>query len=95
MTFGAAKVYRLDDKGKMHDETTLPAGSLDGIVKVGDDLYISSWDSSAVYKGKPGGTFTVAIPNVKSPADIGLDSKRHRILVPLFTQDTIEAYDIK
>lgn len=95
VTFGAAKVYRLDDKGKMHDETTLPAGSLDGIVKVGDNLYISSWDSSAVYKGKPGGTFTVAIPNVKSPADIGLDSKRHRILVPLFTQDTIEAYDIK
>lgn len=95
VTFGAAKIYRLDDKGKKQDETTLPAGSLDGIVKNGDDVYVSSWDSSSVYKGKPGGTFTVAIPNVKSPADIGLDTKRHRILVPLFTGNAIEAYEIK
>jgi sugar lactone lactonase YvrE len=95
VTFGAAKIYRLDDKGKKQDETTLPAGSLDGIIKNGDDVYVSSWDSSSVYKGKPGGTFTVAIPNVKSPADIGLDTKRHRILVPLFTENTIEAYEIK
>jgi sugar lactone lactonase YvrE len=95
VTFGAAKIYRLDDKGKKQDETTLPAGSLDGIVKIGDEIYVSSWDASAVFKGKPGGTFTVAIPNVKSPADIGLDSKRKRILVPLFMENAIEAYDIK
>jgi sugar lactone lactonase YvrE len=95
VTFGAAKVYRLDDKGKKQDETTLPAGSLDGIIKNGDDLYISSWETSSVYKGRPGGTFTVAIPNVKSPADIGLDTKRKRILVPLFSDNAIEAYDIK
>ena len=95
VTFGAAKVYRLDAKGKKQDETTLPAGSLDGLLKVGDDLYISSWDSKAVYKGRPGGTFSVVIPNVESPADIGLDSKRHRILVPLFMKDAIEAYEIQ
>jgi sugar lactone lactonase YvrE len=95
VTFGAAKIYRLDDKGKKQDETTLPAGALDGIVKNGDDVYVSSWDASAVFKGKPGGTFAVVIPNVKSPADIGLDTKRHRILVPLFTENAIEAYEIK
>jgi sugar lactone lactonase YvrE len=95
VTFGAAKVYRLDSKGKKADETTLPAGSLDGLIKFGDDLYISSWQTSSVYKGKPGGTFSVVIPNVTSPADIGLDSKRHRIIVPLFMKDAIEAYDIK
>ncbi len=95
VTFGAAKLYRLDEKGKKQDETTLPAGSLDGIVKNGDDLYVSSWETSSVYKGKPGGTFSVVIPNVKSPADIGLDTKRKRILVPLFTENAIEAYEIK
>jgi len=94
VTFGAAKVYRLDDKGKKQDETALPAGQLDGIIKNGDDLYISSWETSAVYKGRPGATFTVVIPNVKTPADIGLDTKRKRILVPLFMQNAIEAYDI-
>jgi hypothetical protein len=32
---------------------------------------------------------------VKAPADIGLDTKRKRILVPLFLDNAIEAYDIK
>jgi sugar lactone lactonase YvrE len=95
VTFGVGKVYRLDDKGKKQDETALPAGQLDGIVKFGDDLYISSWETSSVYKGRPGSTFSVVIPNVKSPADIGLDTKRKRILVPLFMDNAIEAYDIK
>jgi sugar lactone lactonase YvrE len=95
VTFGAPHLYRIDDKGKKQDETTLPAGQLDGIIKNGDDIYISSWETSSVYKGKPGGTFAVVIPNVKSPADIGLDTKRKRILVPLFTENAIEAYDIQ
>jgi sugar lactone lactonase YvrE len=94
VTFGVGKVYRVDDKGKKQDDTPLPAGQLDGIVKFGDDLYISSWETSSVYKGKPNGTFVPVIQNVKSPADIGLDTKRKRILVPLFTENAIEAYDI-
>jgi sugar lactone lactonase YvrE len=95
VTFGAPHLYRIDDKGKKQDETTIPAGQLDGIIKNGDDVYVSSWETSSVYKGKPGGTFTVAIPNVKAPADIGLDTKRKRILVPLFLDNAIEAYEIK
>ena len=95
VTFGAPHLYRLDDKGKKQDETTIPAGQLDGIIKNGDDIYVSSWETSSVYKGKVGGTWTVVIPNVKAPADIGLDTKRKRILVPLFLDNAIEAYDIK
>ncbi len=95
VSFGPSGLYRLDEKGQKQDVTKLPKGSLDGIVKVGDDFYISSWESSSVYKGKPGGTFEVAIPNVKSPADIGLDKKRSRILVPLFMENAIEVYEIK
>lgn len=48
-----------------------------------------------MYQGKTTGQFTVAIPNVKSPADIGLDTKRPRVLVPLFTENAVEAYDMK
>ena len=95
VTFGAPHLYRIDDKGKKQDETTLPAGQLDGIIKNGDDLYVSSWETSSVYKGQAKGTFAAVIPNVKSPADIGLDTKRKRILVPLFTDNAIEAYEIK
>ena len=34
----------------------------------------------------------MVIPGVKAPADIGLDSKRSRILVPLFQDSGVEAY---
>jgi sugar lactone lactonase YvrE len=95
VTFGSGEAYRLEKDGKRAEVTKLPEGGLDGIVAVGDLLYISSWKGSAVYKGKLGGTFEVAIPNVKSPADIGYDKKRNRILVPHFTEDTVEAYEVK
>jgi sugar lactone lactonase YvrE len=95
VTMGAADLFRLDDKGKKQDVTKLPKGMLDGVFKDGDDFYVSSWEASAVFKGKPGGTFELVIPNVKSPADIGLDKKRNRILVPLFMENAIEAYDLK
>ena len=95
VTFGTGELYRLDEKGAKQDAAKLPKGSLDGIVKVGDNLLISSWESNAVYRGKPGGTFEVAVANVKSPADIGWDSKRSRVLVPLFTENTVEVYEVK
>jgi hypothetical protein len=95
VTFGSGELYRLEKDGKRADVTKLPEGGLDGIVPVGDLLYISSWKGSAVYKGKLGGTFELAIPNVKSPADIGYDKKRNRILVPRFTEDAVEAYEVK
>jgi hypothetical protein len=95
VTFGSGELYRLDDKGKKQDAVKPPKGSLDGILLVNDSLYISSWDASAVYKGKPAGPFEVVIPNVKAPADIGFDVKRGRILVPLFMDNAVEAYDVK
>ncbi len=95
VTFGTGELYRLDDKGKKHDAIKLPKGSLDGVVLVGDSLFISSWDASAVYKGKPAGPFEVVIANVKAPADIGYDTKRGRVLVPLFMDNAIEAYEVK
>jgi sugar lactone lactonase YvrE len=93
VTNSTGELYRLDDKGKKQDAVKLPKGSPDGIVLVGDTLYISSWEASAIYKGKSNGPFEVAVANVKSPADIGYDMKRNRLLVPLFMENTIEGYD--
>ena len=94
-TFGSNEVFRLDDKGQKQDVTKTPKGSLDGLVAVGDALFVSSWEGSAVYKGKLGGTFEPAFSNLKTPADIGFDKKRSRILVPLFMDNAVEAYDVK
>ncbi|HEX7666086.1 MAG TPA: hypothetical protein VF407_16275, partial [Polyangiaceae bacterium] len=90
------ELYRLDEKGKMADATKMPKGMLDGIVALPDgNLLISSWEGSDIFKGKPGGEFTEAFANLKSPADIGFDKKRSRVLVPLFTGNAIEAWDVK
>ena len=94
-TFGSNEVFRLDDKGAKQDVTKTPKGTLDGFVAVGDMLMVSSWEGSAIYKGKLGGTFEAAFSNLKAPADIGFDKKRSRILVPLFMDNAVEAYDVK
>ena len=95
VTFGTGVLYRLDNDGKRKDITPMPEGMLDGIVAVDDSLLISSWKASAIYKGKLHGTFEVVVPNVKNPADIGFDKKRARVLIPRFTEDVVEAYDMK
>jgi len=94
VAFGSDELYKLGEKGAKTDVTHLPAGGLDGIVPVGDELLISSWKGSAVYKGKLGGKFEVAVPGLKSPADIGYDSKRKRILVPHFLDSTVEVFEL-
>ncbi len=94
-TLGSGELYRLDDKGQQQNSIKLPMGQLDGLVVYGETLFISSWDANAVYQGKTTGPFTVAFSNVKSPADIGFDSKRSRLLVPLFMENAVEAYDMK
>jgi sugar lactone lactonase YvrE len=95
VTFGSGELYRLDAKGDKQDAVKPPKGSLDGIVMMGDTLFISSWEANAVYEGTAKGPFNAKISNVKSPADIGFDTKRSRILVPLFMENAVEAYDIK
>jgi sugar lactone lactonase YvrE len=95
VTFGSGEVYRLDEKGKKQDVSKPPAGGLDGVVTVGDSLLVSSWNASAIFRGKLGGTFETALPDQKAPADIGYDTKRGRLLVPHFMDDTVEVYDLK
>jgi sugar lactone lactonase YvrE len=95
VTMGTGELYSLDAHGKKADVQKLPKGMLDGIVGVGGDLLISSWEGQVVYRGKPGGEFKVAVEDVKSPADIGYDTKRMRLLVPLFEKDEVRAYEIR
>lgn len=94
-TFGSNEVYRLDEKGAKQDVTKTPTGGLDGLLALGDSLLVTSWQGSSILKGKLGGTFDVALSDQKSPADIGYDTKRSRVLVPHLMEDTVEAYELK
>ena len=79
------EVYQVDAKGKKQVAKKLPKGQLDGVVVLdGGDLLVSSWEGEAVYRGKPGAGWKEVVSGVKSPADIGWDSKRKSILIPVF-----------
>jgi len=94
-TFGAAELYKLDDKGAKVEVTSIPAGGLDGMVAAGESVFISCWKTSTVYKGKLGGSFEPVLTGLSGAADIGYDTKRNRVLVPRFMDNAVEAYDVK
>lgn len=90
VTFGSGKVYRIDDKGKRHAMPTPPKGSLDGLIRLDDGrLLMSSWDGSAVYVLGIDGAYSILAGDLAAPADMGYDTKRNRLLVPLFNLNKI------
>jgi sugar lactone lactonase YvrE len=93
VTFGTGEIYSLDKAGKKADAQKLPKGQLDGVVLLADGtLLVSSWEAQGVYRGKPGGDWNLVLTGLKAPADIGYDSKRGLVLVPLFSDSAVEAY---
>lgn len=95
-SFATGELYTLDEKGKRQNAEKLPKGSLDGLVVLpGGDVLVSSWEASAVFRGKGGGPWREVIRDVKSPADISYDAKRGRVLVPLFDGNEVRAYDLR
>jgi sugar lactone lactonase YvrE len=92
VTFGSNTLTTYTSAGQAGTPTALPTGGLDGLVALADgSLLISSWEGKAVYRGKPGGSFETVVSEANSPADIGFDTKRNRILIPLFLEDQVWA----
>lgn len=94
--FGGPVIQRIAAGGGAPDSVaTLPAGQLDGVVRTSDGtLYVSSWEGQAVYRVSPDGTVSTVVENVEAPADIGWDTRRHRLLIPLFNGNRIEVREI-
>ncbi|MFI5206782.1 MAG: SMP-30/gluconolactonase/LRE family protein [Gemmatimonadales bacterium] len=96
VAFGANKIYHLDLQGHRTNLPDTPHGQLDGIVRLADGtLLVSSWEDSSVVGMKPGATMYMMVAHgIESPADIGLDTKRNRLLVPSFNGNRIEVRPI-
>jgi sugar lactone lactonase YvrE len=94
--FAGPAVRRIPAGGGAPDSiASLPAGQLDGVVRTGDGtLYVSSWEGQAVYRVTPDGQVSTVVENVEAPADIGWDSRRHRLLIPLFNGNRIEVREV-
>ena len=50
---------------------------------------ISSWGGSAIYVLNKDNTFSVLMDSLDAPADLGFDTKRNLVLVPLFKQNKV------
>lgn len=66
-------------------------GQFDGVEVVGNAIWVSSWADSAVYRYVDG-EGTNVITGVPSPADIGYDAKRNRVLIPIFMGNRVEIW---
>ena len=89
------ELYYITKDGKKEKAQNLPKGSLDGIIRANDgSVLVSSWEAKAIYQGKPGQEFKEVLSGIESPADIGYDSKRHRVLVPLFMKDELQFHTL-
>jgi hypothetical protein len=68
-------------------------GGYDGVVVVGNRIFASSHNDSTVSSYETGDEVKV-ITGVPSPADIGYDAKRNRILIPVLSGNRIEIWQL-
>lgn len=86
----AGETYSLGMGGQPENVKTMPKGQLDGVIQTRSGaLLISSWAASTVYRVDRRGRVTVAVANVPSPADIGYDTRRQRVLIPIFMENRL------
>jgi hypothetical protein len=69
-------------------------GQFDGVEIAHGAIWVSSWADSSVYR-YVNGQGTNLIKGVPSPADIGYDARRNRLLIPIFTQNRIEIWQLQ
>ncbi len=92
----AGELYTLGADGQKENVIKLPAGQLDGVeILPGGAFLVSSWETSAVYRVERNGTAKVVVKDVPSPADIGYDSRRNRVLIPIFTKNYLVIQSLK
>jgi hypothetical protein len=95
VTFGSGEIYKISADGKRSAVKKLPQGTLDGIAPgPRKQLLISSWAARAVYLGPPSGPWMEAVGGLKAPADISVDTKRKRVLVPQFEDNKLVIRDL-
>lgn len=90
VSFGSGEIAQFDASGKR--TVVMPASDrqLDGIVFLPDGGFLfSSWGDQAIYRVTGDGMVQVLFQGIPTPADIGYDARRNRVLIPVFEEDRI------
>jgi len=68
-------------------------GGFDGVEIAGGKILVSSWNDSTVSSYETGQEVKM-ITGVPSPADIGYDAKRNRVLIPILAGNRVEVWQL-
>ena len=83
------------DAAVLHELATIAGSQLDGLARLpSGDLLVSSWEAMTIFRIAADGTPAVLIDNLLSPADIGYDARRNRVLVPSFMGNWLRVYPV-
>jgi len=94
VSFGGPAVFSWKPGDKAPAVIARGPGSWDGVEVLADGRIIaSSWADSTV-DAIANGKVERLIAGVPSPADIGLDTKRNRVLIPILQQDRVEIWQL-
>jgi len=91
--FGGKSVLAWKPEDKAPSVIAKGAGAFDGVVIAGRKILVSSWNDSTVSSYETGQEVKV-VTGVPSPADIGYDAKRNRLLIPIFTGNRVEIWQL-
>ncbi len=91
VTRGSGRVIYVDPgSGQISGFPAPPAGRLEGITVTRDGTYlISSYEAQAVFGLSGGVRYDTVVAHVDTPADIGYDATRDRLLIPLMGADGV------
>ena len=90
--FGTGKIFGWKPGQALTTLATGP-GQFDGVEIAHAALWVSSWADSSVYRYADGKGANL-IKGVPSPADIGYDAKRNRVLIPIFMGNRMEIWQV-
>src|SRR5438093_5748298 len=91
--FGGRSLLAWKPEDKAPSVIAKGAGGFDGVVIAGGKILVSSWTDSTVSSYETGQAVKL-VTGVPSPADIGYDAKRNRLLIPIFTGNRVEIWQL-
>jgi sugar lactone lactonase YvrE len=93
VSFGARSVLAWKPGDKAPSVIAKGPGGFDGVEIAGSRILVSSWADSTVSSYETGQEVKM-ITGVPTPADIGYDGNRKRVLVPIFSQNRVEIWQL-
>lgn len=95
VTFGSGELFRMNMNGERENLSKPPLGTLDGVEKLADGrILVSSWEGDAIYALDIDGNYSTLVSSVKDVADLGFDSRRNRLLMPLTNSNQIAIHKL-